>query len=177
MKEVKRIIQLEKRLYLPTGTLIPRLVKSKNWSIFCWQKHLRLEEYYSEVNSLIGRILHIYHKRMKNILGQKLGFDVPAGVFKEGLCIHHVGTISVNQDTSVGKNCDIAANICLGGIAGGAPMLGDNIQIGWGACIIGNVIIADDCQVGGGAVVTNSCNESGSVLCGVPAKVVKKKVK
>lgn len=119
MRKVNQIIKYEKKMYLPKGALIPWLVQSKNYVIFRWQRHLRLEEYYSEANNFIGKFCFAYHKRMKNILGQKLGFDVPAHVFGEGLYIHHVGTITVNEHARVGRNCDIAANVCLGGKSGG----------------------------------------------------------
>lgn len=60
---------------------------------------------------------------------------------------------------------------------GGVPVLGNNIYIGAGAKIIGNIYLADDCVIGANAVVTKSVLEPGSVLVGVPAKVIGKKEK
>lgn len=174
MSVTHQIIKNEEKLYMPNGMLTPWIITSKDWIIYRWQKHLRLEEHYDNSKSIIGKFLFAYHKKMKNILGQKLGFDVPAHVFDEGLRIHHVGTISVNKGAKVGKNCDIAGNVCLGGKSGGVPTLGDNVQIGWGACILGNITIADGCQIGAGAVVTHSCARPGTVLCGVPAREIKR---
>lgn len=57
---------------------------------------------------------------------------------------------------------------------GGAPALGDNVQIGWGACILGNITIASGCQIGAGAVVTHSCTNQRSFLCDVPAREIRR---
>lgn len=174
ISETYRIIKKEKELYLPNSALKPWIITSKDWTIYRWQRHLRWEEHYDNSKNIIGKILFVYHKKMKNIIGQRLGFDVPAHVFDEVLRIHHVGTVSVNKNAKVGKNCDIAGNICLGGKMGEAPALGDNVQIGWGACILGNITISSGCQIGACAVVTHSCTRQRSILCGVPAREIRR---
>ena len=40
--------------------------------------------------------------------------------------------------------------------SGTAPIIGDNVDIGVGATIIGNITIADNIKIGAGAVVTKS---------------------
>ena len=60
---------------------------------------------------------------------------------------------------------------------GGMPVLGNNIYIGAGAKIIGNIYIADDCVIGANAVVTKSIMEPKSIVAGIPAKVIGKKTK
>ena len=57
------------------------------------------------------------------------------------------------------------------------PVLGNNIYIGAGAKIIGNIYIADDCVIGANAVVTKSIMEPKSIVAGIPAKVIGKKTK
>lgn len=62
---------------------------------------------------------------------------------------------------------------CIGnkGVANsGVPVIGDNVNIGVGAKIVGDVYIADDVSIGANAVVTKSCYEKGEVLVGIPAK-------
>ena len=55
-----------------------------------------------------------------------------------------------------------------------APIIGKNVDIGFGAVIIGDVKIADNCVIGANAVVTKSFLEQGTVICGVPAREIKK---
>ena len=52
------------------------------------------------------------------------------------------------------------------------PNIGNNVDIGVGAIIIGNVNIADGCIIGAGAVVTKSFDKINTVIVGVPGKAV-----
>ena len=63
---------------------------------------------------------------------------------------------------------------CIGnnGKDDGCPVIGNNVDIGVGAKIIGNVYIADDCKIGAGAIVVKSCKEKGKTLIGCPAKPI-----
>ena len=56
---------------------------------------------------------------------------------------------------------------------GGAesPSLGNHVDIGYGAVVIGDVFIPDDIVIGANAVV-NKTFGSGKTLVGVPAHVV-----
>ena len=54
------------------------------------------------------------------------------------------------------------------------PKLGNNVNVGFGAMIIGNVEIADNCVIGAGAVVTKSFTKPGGILVGVPARDISK---
>lgn len=97
-------------------------------------------------------------------------------MFGKGLQIYHHGSIIVNGKARVGENCQLHGNNCIGnnGKTWGAPVIGNNVDIGFGAVIIGEIELADDIKVAAGAVVVKSCTVSGTTLAGVPAKPVKK---
>lgn len=169
-KELKEYIRCERNLYFPDGSLRAFFVSSKNYSIFKYQKYLRKEEFYgNNLNNFHNKFLYIWYKRKKNILGQRLGFDIPIKCFKAGLHIHHVGPVTINANARIGKNCDISGNVCIGS-ANGAPSIGDNCMLGYGCIIIGNIEIADNTTIGAGAVVTKSNFNKGAKLAGIPAK-------
>lgn len=172
--ELKKVLRTEKNIYLHVGTVKAWLVHSKDFWIYTYQKYLRKEEYYG--NNLIGiknKIAYIWFKRKKNILGQKLGFDIPINCFDIGLRIHHIGSVTVNAYARIGKNCDIAGNVCIGS-SGGVPHIGDDCVLGYGSTIIGDIVLANRTVVGAGAVVTRSNTDEGVSLVGVPAKKLKK---
>lgn len=57
-----------------------------------------------------------------------------------------------------------------------APRIGNNVYIGPGAIIFGNIEIADNISIGANATVNKSFNEQNTVFAGTPAKVVKTEV-
>ena len=123
-----------------------------------------------------------YHLLMKMLFEWRLkkwqlktGISILPGSFGEGLTIYHHGSIVVNRATKVGKNCCIMNNVNIGANGGSdkAPVIGDNVYIGPGAVIYGDITIADGCYIGANAVVNKSFNEPYSVIAGVPAKVIK----
>jgi serine O-acetyltransferase len=61
---------------------------------------------------------------------------VPLNVCGAGLCLVHGGTIIINGNAIIGKNCRIHSGVNIGSIDSmpdKAPVLGDNIYIGPGA--------------------------------------------
>ena len=142
--------------------------------IKCYMKHLRYLQYVREKSGLFNRFRIIFHERRRNTLGNKLGFFMGYNVLGKGTTIYHHGTIIINESARLGENCKLHGNNCIGndGFTKKAPVIGNNVDIGFGASIIGDVHIADDCKIGAGAVVVKSCDIKGATLVGVPARVI-----
>lgn len=87
---------------------------------------------------------------------------------------HRAIGVIIHSSAIIGMNAKIETGVVIGGRNGrGAPTIGDNVFIGTGAAILGDVHIGDDVMIGAGAVVLDDI-ESGCVVAGVPAKKVKK---
>lgn len=144
-----------------------------NWKFI---KLLRKDEYYTNNNSGMNKLMYIIVRRRKNKLARKLGFTIPVNVFAEGLRIWHYGNIVVNGYARVGKNCILHGDNCIGnnGFSTKAPQIGNNVDVGVGAKIIGDIKIADGIVIGANSVVNKSFLEPNVVIAGVPAKVIKK---
>lgn len=81
------------------------------------------------------------------------------------------------RHAKIGKNCQFHGNNCVGNkgvLDEAAPRLGDNVEIGVGAKIIGDIYIADGVKIGANAVVVKSCYNKGATLVGIPALEVRK---
>lgn len=106
-----------------------------------------------------------------------LGFTIPINIFGPGLCIAHRGTIVINKETRIGENCRIHACTNIGTGRGGisAPQIGNNVYIGPGAKIFGDITIADNIAIGANSVVNKSFFEKGISIAGVPAKKINNK--
>lgn len=103
----------------------------------------------------------------------KLGFTVPLNCFGPGLSIAHYGTITIGN-AKVGRNCRLQEGVNIGSTGGSkkAATIGDNVFIGTGAKIIGDISIANNCVIGANSVVVKSINENGITVAGVPAKKI-----
>lgn len=102
----------------------------------------------------------------------RYGISIPLNVAEEGFEIVHLGSVIINGKARLGKNCRVHPGVCIGANHDKAPQIGENVYIGPGAKVFGDITLADKIQVGANAVVTKSCLKEGAVLAGVPAKEV-----
>ena len=162
--------------YAKRDRLILRVIQDPAYLITQYLRFLRKEEYYFNVrHDILGKALYFYYFRRKNQLGNKLGFKIPKNCFGPGLTIYHHGNIIVNEAARIGANCRLHGNNCIGnkGNVDLAPMIGDNLDLGFGACVIGGVTLGDNATVGANAVVVKSNPENTITLVGVPARELK----
>lgn len=138
-------------------------------------KLLRKTEYHYNSKSIGSKILFIYYYIKYRKISLKTGITIPRNVFEKGLFLPHYGSIVVNSNCKIGKNCMIQNNVNIGTNGGSsiAPKIGKNVYIGPGAVIFGEITIADNCYIGANAVVNKSFLEPYSVIAGIPARVVR----
>ena len=149
------------------------IVTNDHWIVIRkYLRCLRRQEIYQKKRGMFNKLLALYWGRKKNNLGIKLGFHIPAFTLGFGANIYHHGAIVINGDARIGNNCSLHGMNCIGnnGSDASAPIIGDNVDIGVGASVIGGVRIANDVKIGAGAVVITDCEKRGTVLVGVPAK-------
>lgn len=96
-------------------------------------------------NSRIGRRVHFNHHGCVFVGAWTIGDDVH---------FHHSATIGLVRRGS--KK---------------APIIGSRVEIGPGACIVGEIEVGDDCYIGPNTVLAQSV-APGTTLLGVPARTV-----
>ncbi len=90
-----------------------------------------------------------------------------------GLFIQH-GFCTVIAAAEIGDNCWINQQVTIGySNTTDRPTIGNNVSIGAGAKVIGNVTIGENSKVGANAVVVKNVPSNATVV-GVPAYIVKK---
>lgn len=92
-----------------------------------------------------------------------------------GLYIGHTGVIRIHPDTKAGRNLSIGQLVTIGtkGVGNrGVPAIGDNVYIGVGAKVLGNIKIGNNVKIGANAVVISDIPDNATAV-GVPAKIVK----
>ena len=104
--------------------------------------------------------------------GVSIGFDVPREKFGGGLYIQH-GHGTVISARSVGENCMINQLVTIGYKGDGCPTIGNNVRIGSGAIIIGDIKVGNNVNIGAGAIVIHDVPDNCTV-CSPEATIVKR---
>lgn len=104
-----------------------------------------------------------------------LGIDIPTSTtIGENLVIYHGVGLVVNADTVVGNNVTLRHNTTLGEkVPGqGAPVLGDNVDVGPHVVILGKITIGEGAVIGAGSVVISAVPPR-VVVAGNPARIIR----
>lgn len=154
-------------------------VRPTIWGDEVWKfiVNLRKLEFYTNMTGITRKIMlpaRVFHKINLHNRALKLGFSIPINVFGKGLAIVHYGTIVVAKGAKIGQNCRIHEGVTIGATNGSekAPVLGNNVFLGTGAKVLGDIVIADDVAIAANAVVSKSILEKGTTWGGVPAKKI-----
>lgn len=123
---------------------------------------------------------YLYHKKIPVLPGLLMRFirvvfssDVPAGVrIGNGSIFMHNGLgVVIHEKAVIGDNCILMQHVTLGGRNGrGAPTIKNNVFVGAGACILGDIVIGNNVKIGANAVVINDIPDN-CLAVGVPAKI------
>ena len=118
------------------------------------------------------------YKVLKPISEVVTGIELPCEVtLGRRFRIDHFGGIVISGDAVFGDDCVIRNGVTVGlKHAGhrGAPTLGNRVDVGAGAKILGPIGIGDDVLIGANAVVIADV-PSNSIAVGVPARVLSRK--
>jgi serine O-acetyltransferase len=115
---------------------------------------------------------------LKSRYANKYGFQIPASTqIGEGFYIGHFGTIVINGKATIGKNCNITHNVTIGqanrGKLKGYPTIGDNVWMGTGSVIVGNITIGSNVLIAPNSFV-NVDVPANSMVLGNPCKIISK---
>ena len=114
------------------------------------------------------------YKVMKFWADAALGIEIPCeAVIGKRFTIEHTGAIVISGDAVFGDDCIIRQGVTVGlrnRNRRGSPRIGNRVDIGAGAKLLGDIQIGDDVAIGANAVVL--CDvPSGCIAVGVPAVV------
>ncbi len=107
-----------------------------------------------------------------------LGAELPCeAVLGNRFSIEHVGGIVISGDAVFGDDCVIRNGVTVGlrhrGVRG-SPRLGNRVDIGAGAKLLGSIVVGDDVAIGANAVVL--CDvPANSIAVGIPARILPQK--
>ena len=121
--------------------------------------------------------LFLYPVRIlyKISLNYIMGIEIPDTlVIGKNLRVFHGQGIVIHQGCKLGDNLTLRHNVTIGNSVsnGKCPVLGNNINIGCGVVIIGDIEIQDNVNIGANTLVNKSVPENSTVV-GNPMKILK----
>ena len=114
------------------------------------------------------------YKALKFVSEMLLGIELPCeAIIGRRLVIEHVGGIVISGDAVFGDDCVLRNGVTVGlrnRMQRGSPILGDRVDIGAGAKLLGPIRIGNDVAIGANAVVLCDVPDH-CIAVGIPAQV------
>lgn len=126
------------------------------------------------LRKIFSFIYKILYKMMQILTGIELPCEADIG---KNFIIDHFGGIVVSGYAKLGDNCRIRNGVVIGlkNIEEiGAPVIGNNVDIGAGAKVLGKITIGNNVLIGANAVVISDVPDN-SIAVGVPAVIKARK--
>ena len=150
------------------------LFRQEIWALFVYRfgSWIHFKVKIPLIRQILKIIAFVFYKFNEIITGVSIPYGVAIG---PGLYIGHFGRIIIHHEVKIGKNFSVGPGVVIGtkGVGHkGAPVIGDDVYVGVGAKILGNITIGNHARVGANSVVIRDV-EDGNTVAGVPAVVVK----
>ena len=156
----------------------PRIYVNLPDEIWKFERLLRKVEYLENCgNNPLNKIARLQANLRLQKSSVQLGLSIPRNVFGPGLSIAHGGPVVVHPRAVVGENCRIDRCVSIGSIhhPSPAPRIGNNVFIGPGAVIDGDIEIADGIAIGANSYVNKSFKDPNITIAGCPASKISDK--
>ena len=122
------------------------------------------------LRKLLSFVYHVLFKLIQIITGIELPCEVPIG---RNFVIEHSGGIVISGFASFGDDCRIRNGVVVGLSRVDepcAPQIGNDVDIGPGAKVLGNIRIGNGVRIGANAVVITDVPDD-CLAVGVPAAI------
>lgn len=154
------------------GMRRPFLSEQSIWAVWLYRLGRRLDQRPAGLSKKLRTTLYWLAFRLIETI---TGISLPkAATIGPGLRIWHFGNIFIHPDVKIGANCTLRQGVTIGNRhpGGPVPVLGDNVELGAYAQILGGVRIGNNCRVGAMSVVLHDMPD-GSTAVGAPARLIK----
>ena len=133
---------------------------------------------------LYYKISHFLYKRKRFLIARiisekakrKTGIEIhPGATIGKNLFIDHGMGVVIGETCIIGDNVTLFHGVTLGGTGKEKgkrhPTIGNNVFIGSGAKILGNITIGNNVKIGANSVILESIPDNVTVV-GIPGKII-----
>ncbi len=180
-QDLKYYILEDRKRMLASGipTIKDWLLNNEKWYVYRYLTALRHVEYFLNKGggTKVFDIRFLYWWYVYKKLCFRMKYNIAPNTTGPGLMIYHSGDfIWVGGACKIGRNCTLRPGVVFGRkTVKPTPdpvVVGDNVDFGIGARIIGSVKIGNNVKVGANSVVTKDIPDN-AIVAGVPAKIIK----
>lgn len=148
----------------------------EQYFLFKYMRNLRYLEYYSNKQSLFGKLMYAWYYLIHRRNCVKYQIYIKPNCVGKGFLMIHPGFRRVDSIKSIGDNCTILPMVLIGKKSKASDVsectIGNNVYIGVGSIIMNPVTIGSNVIIGAGSVVTKDIPDN-VVVAGNPAKIIK----
>lgn len=133
---------------------------------------------------VVHRLTHAMHQRgvpllprlISEVVHRITGIDIhPGAQIGHGFFIDHGTGVVIGGTAIVGNDVTLYQGVTLGGTSLARtkrhPTLGNNVVVGSGAAVLGDILIGDNVKIGANSVVVKDVPPNSTVV-GIPGRVV-----
>lgn len=153
------------------GMRRPLLKEQSLWALWVYRFGRRVD---SRPPGIVRRVLTAWYWLLFRAAETMTGISLPkSATIGPGLRIWHFGGIFLHPQAVLGANCTLRQGVTIGNReeGGSVPVIGDGVEFGAYAQVLGGVRIGNDCRIGALSVVLRDVPD-GATAVGVPARVV-----
>lgn len=143
------------------------------WAIWIYRLGRRIYVWRDgPIKWVVFKFYWLLYRLIETAVGITLPISADIG---PGLRIWHFGNIFVHPDAVIGANCTLRQGVTIGNRypRGPAPKIGDNVEFGAYAQVLGAVNIGNNCKIGAMSLVLKNMPDNATAV-GVPAKIFTK---
>jgi serine O-acetyltransferase len=149
--------------------------KSRVEVFFCYSG-LHAVWFYRINHWLWNRRLFLMGRWLSQVARFLTGIEIhPGAKIGRRLFIDHGMGVVIGETASVGDDVTLYQGVTLGGTGKEHgkrhPTLEDNVVVGGGAKILGNIVVGKNCRIGAGSVVLRNVPDDSTVV-GVPGHII-----
>jgi serine O-acetyltransferase len=119
---------------------------------------------------ILDRVYLVLFRITETLIGVSIPKTVDVG---GGLRIHHFGCIFIHAEATIGRHCTLRQGVTIGSRYdnGPVPLVGDNVDIGAHAQLLGGIRIGANAKIGAMSLVLQDVPD-GATAVGNPARIV-----